>query len=584
MRVETRPSALRRDALLAFVLAAALGLAWTWRAWPDLLALRLPDTDDVMRLQQVRDWLGGQGWSDLAQHRLGDPATGGTAMHWTRLADLGPAALIVALAPLLGRHLAEVAAVTVWPPLLFAAALLLVGRVARALSGDVAAGGSGTVAATATVLAAIAYPATTIFAPGRIDHHGLQMVLLLAATLATVAPPGLRAGLAAGAAAAAGLTVGLETAPLLAVLGGASVAEWVRGGRGARLRGLGAGALAGLAAARALFAPAGWAIATCDALAAPLWRAALPLAGAVLLLGLAGPWFATRRSRLLAGIVVGGGATAVALWLSPACLHPYGGVDPLLSRLWLDRVGEAQPLFAAAPSVAIGYGGAMLAGLAATLWRAIGTRERGWWTLAALLLAALATSAVQVRGAYAGALLAAPGLAALVGAARLRGALPLAGAWAASAGMLYPVAAAALAPVRAAGGAAGGACASPALASALARLPVGEVMAPIDAGARLLAATPQRLVAAPYHRDGAGDLASYRFYAGSPVGAARIAARWRVDYALVCADMPGRAAPGTAAHALSAGPLPGWHAVATMADGARIDTPQPRLFVPPARR
>ena len=572
-------ASLRRDALIAFGLAVALGLAWAWRDRANLSTLWLPDTDDVMRLQQVRDWLGGQGWSDLAQHRLGDPAVGGTAMHWTRLADLGPAALIVALAPLLGRHLAEVAGVTLWPLMLFGAALLLLARIARAL-----AGGSAAVAGTATVLAAVAYPATTIFAPGRIDHHGLQMVLMLAATLATVAPARARAGLVAGVAAAAGLTVGLETAPLLAVLGAASVVEWTATGRGARLRGLGAGALAGLVAARAAFAPAAWAITTCDALAAPSWRAALPLAGAALLLGLVGPWFATRRSRLLAAAVAGGGAIAVALRLSPTCLHPYGGVDPLLARLWLDRVGEARPLVAAEPSVAIGYAGVMVAGLAATLWRATATRERGWWTLAGLLLAALATSMVQLRGAYAGALLAAPGLALLVGAARARGVVPLAGAWAASAGMLYPVAAAALVPARPGDEASGGACASPALAGALAALPRGEVMAPIDAGARLLAGTPQRLVAAPYHRNGAGNLASYRFYAGSPAMAARVAARLRLAYAVACADMPGRAAPGTAAHLLADRPLPGWRTVARTADGARIDTPQPRLSPAPPRR
>ena len=572
-------ASLRHDGLIALGLAIVLGATWTWRAWPDLLALRLPDTDDVMRLQQVRDWLGGQGWSDLAQHRLGDPAAGGTAMHWTRLADLGPAALIVTLVPFVGRHPAEVAAVTVWPLILFAAAILLVGRIARAVPG-----GSGALAATAMVVGAIAYPATTVFAPGRIDHHGLQMVLLLAATLATVVPASVRAGFAAGAAAAAGLIVGLETVPLLAVLGGVAVAEWIRGGRGARLRGLGAGALAGLAVARAAFAPAAWSVATCDALAAPAWRAALPLAGAALLLGIIGPWFATRRQRNAAAALVGATAVGVALWLSPACLHPYGAVSPLLASVWLDRVGEAQPLFAAAPLVAIGYAGVMAAGLAATLWRAIRTREPGWWTLTILLLAAFATSAVQLRGAYPGALLAAPGLAMLVGAARARGAVPLVGAWAVSTGMLYPVAAAAMAPARPGGGIAGEACASPALARALAALPVGEVMAPIDAGAWLIAGTPQRLVAAPYHRNGAGNLAAFAFYARSPARAARIAARWRVAWLVMCADMPGRAVPGTAARALAAGPLPGWRTVAAMADGARIDTPQPRLLATPARR
>ena len=64
----------------------------------------------------------------------------------------------------------------------------------------------------------------------------------------------------------------------------------------------------------------------------------------------------------------------------------------------------------------------------------------------ALQLGALAVAVMQLRGAYAGALLAAPALAALIAAARRAGALPLAGAWLVSAGMLYPLAAEAMAP------------------------------------------------------------------------------------------------------------------------------------------
>ncbi len=59
-----------------------------------LLLLNLPnatdyvgaDNDDVMRLIEVRDLLGGQGWFDLMQYRLG--LGDGTLMHWSRLIDL----------------------------------------------------------------------------------------------------------------------------------------------------------------------------------------------------------------------------------------------------------------------------------------------------------------------------------------------------------------------------------------------------------------------------------------------------------------------------------------------------------------
>lgn len=557
-------SALRRDLLLASLLALVLGATWAWRDWANLQRLHLPDTDDVARLQQIRDWLAGQPFADLAQHRLG----AGVPMHWSRLADLVPAALIGALMPFLGRHAAEVAAVTAWPVLLFAGALFLVARIARALGG-------GALAGTACAVAAIGYPATTLFVPGRIDHHGLQMVLLLAAVLGLLRPAGAGAGIAAGLLAAASLTIGLETAPLLAVIGAVAVTDWVlaRDGAGGRLQGLGIGALAGLLLARGVFATSAWDYPACDGFTGQAWRAAIVMALAPFCM-LAAERFKLRRihgdtnhpfagwpARAGTAALVLFGLTGVALVLSPACLRPYGGVDPVMARLWLSQVGEAQSLFAAPLATAIGYAGLMTAGIAATIWRLDATRARGWSVLLAFQLAALAITVIQLRGAYAGALLAAPGLAAVIGAARERGAIRLGAAWLASAGMLYPLAAQALTPARGTTPSTRGDCASPALLARLDRLPPGLVIAPIDAGAYILAGTRRRVLAAPYHRNGAANLAAYLFYLGDARTAAAQADRWRASYWLGCAAMPG---PARAAG------LPGWKAAAILPDGATI--------------
>jgi len=117
-----------RDAALAAAIALLLSAIWAMRDWAALSALHLPDTDDVVRLQQIRDWLGGQAFADLAQHRLG---IGGVEMHWSRLPDLVPAAIIALLTPLMGAHGAELAAVIAWPASLFVAALILTGSIAR---------------------------------------------------------------------------------------------------------------------------------------------------------------------------------------------------------------------------------------------------------------------------------------------------------------------------------------------------------------------------------------------------------------------------------------------------------------------
>lgn len=548
-------STFRRDALVAGLLALLLGVAWTWRGWTELSQLRLPDTDDVVRLQQIRDWLGGQRFADLTQHRLGT----GLPMHWSRLPDLVPAALIASGTPLLGPHQAEMLAVIAWPLLLFAAALLLVARIARALGGD-------TLATTALVVAAIGYPATTLFMPGRIDHHGLQMVLLLGATLTLLRPAGAGAGVAAGLLATASLVIGLETSPLLAAIGAVAVIDWVLGRDGAaeRLQGLGVGALVGLAAARGIFATSGWSYPACDGFTGEAWRAAVAVAPVPLALALLGGRLLDKRARAAAAAIAAGVAGGVALLVSPGCLHPYGAVDPVMTRLWLSQVGEAQSPFVAPLGTALGYTGLMLAGIGCSLWRLHATRARGWAVLLALQLVAAAITLVELRGAYAGALLAAPALAAAIGVARRRGSLPVAAAWTASAGMLYPIAADALTAVRVLQPAAQGDCASPAMLAALNRLPAGIVLAPIDAGAYLLAGTRQSVVAAPYHRNEGGNLATYGFYLGDASTAGAIARRWHVTYALSCAAMPGpRRAAG----------LPGWQRIGTMPDGAAIWSP-----------
>lgn len=550
-----------RDNAMAAALALLLAAVWAWRDWAALSVLRLPDTDDVMRLQQIRDWLGGQGFGDLAQHRLG---AAGLEMHWSRFPDLVPGAIIAVLTPVTGAHAAELVAVILWPLLLFAAALMLVAAIARRLEVS---------APVAVVVAALAYPASALFLPGRIDHHGVQLVLLLILVRAVIGPGGWRSGVAAGAASVASLVVGMETAPFLALGGGVLVLRWVADGTGGRLRLLGYGAalVFGLALAALLFRTSGWGAATCDAFAAPLWRAAQVAAVAPIALSLVARRMASPRARLITAFVVVDVAVVAALALSPACLSPYGGVDPLLERLWLGRVAEAQPLFAAPLDHAVGYVGLALAGLAATAWQWRRTRETGWAVLAGFQLAALALALVQLRGIYAGTLLAAPGLAAVIACARERGALALAAAWVVSAGFVYPALGSLVAPPAPAA-----TCDGAAVLAQLGAQPAGTVAAPIDLGAYALAETRHRVLAAPYHRNAQGNLAVYRLI-DLPAGAARgEAQRLRVDLIATCGgawDELGAPPAGSLRAALRAGNTPEW--LVPVAPGARVYRVEP---------
>jgi hypothetical protein len=82
-------------------------VAWyLWQRQGNIYWLALGDTDDNMRLMQVRALLAGQGWYDLRQYRL-DPAMGGFDIHWSRIVDLPIAGLILLLKPFVGTLVAE---------------------------------------------------------------------------------------------------------------------------------------------------------------------------------------------------------------------------------------------------------------------------------------------------------------------------------------------------------------------------------------------------------------------------------------------------------------------------------------------
>lgn len=550
-----------RDAALAAAIALLLSAIWAMRDWTALSALHLPDTDDVVRLQQIRDWLGGQAFGDLAQHRLG---LGGIEMHWSRLPDLVPAAIIALLTPLAGAHAAELAAVIAWPALLFVAALMLSGSIARAL---------GTSAPTAIVIAALAYPASALFLPGRIDHHGLQLVLLLALVLALLGRgSGLR-GSVAGLASVASLVIGVEMAPLLAAGGAILVIRWAANGTGerSRLMGYGLTLSAGLAAAALLLRTSGWDYPACDGFAAPLWRAAQIAALAPLVLASMAPWLADLRVRFAAVGLFGAVAVVAALAISPSCLRPYGAVDPVLARIWLANVAEAQPLLAAPLQHAIGYAGLLVAGLGATIWMWRRSGQREWLIVGALQLLSLLIGCAQLRGAYAGAMLAAPALAGLIAAARAHGTFALAAAWVGSAGLLYPVAGTLL--TRGAEAGAAESCEALPAITVLARQPRGTVAAPIDLGADLLAATPHHVLAAPYHRDQAGIRSVYRLML-LPEGRREAHARTLgIDYLVYCAGgfgELGRPPHGSLLTALREGRAPAWLERLTPSDQSMI--------------
>lgn len=364
--------------LLVWLVVAAIMLA---AARGHLGPADFLDGDDALRLQQVRDLLGGQSWFDLTQHRIAPPA--GVAMHWTRVVDVPIAATILLLRPLLGNALAENAAIILVPLLTLLCAMLLCARLATRVAGK-------RVAVIAAIMVALAIPASFRMAPLRIDHHGWQFVLALVALNGMAARHARTGGAVAGGAIALALAISLESLPLAVIFGAVCALRRLRGARdwlGAYLAALALGALASFAATRGLsdFAD------HCDALS-PVHIAALLFAAGAWLAAL--PWLRERPPTLslLALAAIATGSIAIIGLKAPQCLgtDAFAAVDPLVRRVWLASVAEGLPVWRQNAALAATMILLPLFGLVACwrLWRLARDRAaRDWWCDMALLLA-----------------------------------------------------------------------------------------------------------------------------------------------------------------------------------------------------
>ena len=152
--------------------------------------LWFPDPDDAMRLLEVRDWLNGQSWWDVGQHRLWG---GHFAMHWSRLVDLPLALVMLVFDPVFGPAVANRIALVAVPLVTLLAAMALGAELTRRVGGLERA-------KMAVLLAPLSVPLLDQLRPLRIDHHGWQVVVALLAVTALLAKPTARSGVRVGRA------------------------------------------------------------------------------------------------------------------------------------------------------------------------------------------------------------------------------------------------------------------------------------------------------------------------------------------------------------------------------------------------
>lgn len=329
------------------VMPLALGLVLAFLAlraviaFPRIFATLLKgDNDDTMRLMEIRDWLGGQGWFDMMQYRILGPE--GISMHWSRYVDLGISAILVPLSKVVPMDVAERLTLVIWPTLLLALMVILVGLATRRILGPGAA-------VMAMVMAVLWQPMGTLFfGPGRIDHHNVQMLTTAVMAFALIGRgDALRRGLLAGAAAAFSLAVGLETLPLILVAGAMLLVRSACACRDADgvLTGF---CLALVGAEVVLFlgqtGPGEWLVPRCDELAPPVLALSV-IAGAACLLPLAARrWLRHPVARLAASAAITGlGVALCAPLLLPCLTGPYGALPAEVRAMMTTQITEAQP-------------------------------------------------------------------------------------------------------------------------------------------------------------------------------------------------------------------------------------------------
>lgn len=538
--------------------------------WAQVRGFVLSDTDDNMRIMQVRALLAGQDWYDLRQYRLNPPV--GADIHWSRLVDLPIAGLKLLFAPFVGGRTAETAAVAMAPLLPMLVAMWALALTARRLIAPWAF-------ALALLLVAFAGSPRNMWMPMRIDHHGWQLAFLAVAVAALADPKRARGGVVLGLATVGSLVIGLEMLLYLALAGAAVVLRWVWDGTEARrLMAYGVTVAGGTALGYLAFTSYANSAPVCDALS-PVWLSAMSAAGGLaVLLAWANPQ--TRNLRF-ATAVAGGAVLAAGFALSwPDCLGRLERTPPELDRLWLSKVREAMPIYRHGFNTAVQtltLPVASLLGYLLMLWtnRRDAARFAAWASIGALAALGLALLFWQTRAGPAAQLLSIPGAAALVWAAltwfgRRRPVMGIvvagfafiiaSGALSGYANLLFPQP---LSDYRRTVNAANGRCPTLAALYPVQRQPKGTVLTFVDLGPRLIATTHHNALAGPYHRNAQQILDVMRAWRGTADNAHATVRRYRVSYLLICPNMSESTiyraeAPGGFYAQLVRGRVPDW--------------------------
>lgn len=530
-----------RHGVIAIWLLLSAGLLFT--GWNNIVLRAGWDPDDQLRLVQLRDFLNGQSWHDNAQYRLNAPY--GAPMHWSRLVELPLAAIIYMVRPITGQPIAEMVASSVIPLALFGGVMGLLARVS-------ARAGSSTAGIFAAIIAATSVPLVMQMQPMRIDHHGWQIFLAVAALASLFHEHARKAGGTLGIALALWLHISLEGAPMAAAFFLYLGWRWLVDVREGRRLSFAVTAFA-LTSLLLFFGSQRQgidAVVFCDTVSPPhIW--AIIAAAAVMLPGLvvAPP---TRTARAAVMVLAAAGTGLIMLLMAPNCLgDAFANLDPLVREYWYANVKEGLPVWQQDGRTASFLLAGPLIGLVSCillLRRASADAVGKLATMTffvgyACLLSVFVFRTVSVASAYAvvpAALLAAHlfalfrnatvpavriGTVAIILAILVPGAL-LNGLLNVAQGQQDP------ADMKAEQKAV--ACESAASVAKLAQLPPSNLLAPFDMGPMILAQTSHKIVASSHHRNADGMRDHIRIFTADPDVAYSYLKARSITYLAVC--------------------------------------------------
>lgn len=371
------------------------------------------DSDDKLRLLQIKDFLGGQSWFSTDQLRMGLSAAG-TDMHWSRLPDVPILALTYFFDIFMSQDKALEVAISIWPPLTGVMVFWAFAIGAEHIPFNTRRSALRIVT---YFLAAFFVMNNFRFNSGAIDHHNLQFVFItLAMVFAMDREKRARRYFLSGLAAAASIAIGPEVYIFVAIICAFIALSWaVHGAQIARaVQAFGIALAIGIGAIFLLTtAPYQYGLIYCDSLSL-ITLSAAGLGG----LGLAliaqactryniAPSFAGRAAALGALAVV---CMIVISFQAPQCLaNPLDSLPLDVKELWLGTVSEAKPIYDLEENWQLFIPmvmGPVIFALCALLWRLYKDYKRtahlsGVWSADALvlmlLLSAFLLTIYQVR-------------------------------------------------------------------------------------------------------------------------------------------------------------------------------------------